>query len=92
MPAPGDSVRNFIADPHAGGAAGGRSCEATPNEAVNSTTPNAGSCFRHAGSNQFIFNLGTKNLTKPATYEVTASLYGAGGTVIASHTLAIGLR
>ena len=61
-------------------------------EAASSATPNAGTCFRHTGGDQFTFNLGTKGLVKPATYEVTVSVYSPGQTVIASHTLAIGLR
>lgn len=62
-------------------------------ETVNSNQPHAGNCFRYdAGANQFIFNLSTKGLAKPATYELKVTLFGTGSIVLRTHTLAIGLR
>jgi hypothetical protein len=62
-------------------------------EAVVSATPNSGTCFRYdAATDQFVFNLGTRDLAKPATYVITATLYSPDSTVLASHSLAIGLR
>jgi hypothetical protein len=62
-------------------------------EAVVSTTPNTGTCFRYdAATDQFVFNLGTRDLAKPATYTITATLYSPDSVILASHSVAIGLR
>jgi hypothetical protein len=62
-------------------------------ETVVSSAPHAGTCFRYdAGANLFIFNLGTKGLAAPATYNLTATIYGPDSSVLSAHALAIGLR
>jgi hypothetical protein len=62
-------------------------------EVVTSTTPNAGNCFRYdSTAHQFIFNLGTKGLTAPAQYALSASIVGPDKTLLATHRLAVGLR
>lgn len=62
-------------------------------EVIASTTATAGNCFRYdAGAHQFIFNLGTKTYPAPSLYVVAAQVSGAGGAVLATHSLSIGLR
>ena len=62
-------------------------------EAVTSTTPSAGVCFRYDGNaHQFIFNLGTKALPTNAQYRLVATVAAPDGTVLATHQVAIGLR
>ena len=63
-------------------------------EAITSPTPNTGTCFRYDNTaHQFIFNLGTKGLPAPAQYALGAKIVGPDKmTVLASHSLAIGLR
>lgn len=67
-------------------------------EAVTSTQPSAGSCFRYdATSDHFIYNLATKGLAAAALYELKASLLGAAIvspilTLQPTHSLTIGVR
>jgi hypothetical protein len=62
-------------------------------EAACSASPTAGTCFRYdSATHQFLFNLGTRGLAAPATYVIAATVAAADSTVLAEHSLAIGLR
>lgn len=62
-------------------------------EVDSSATANTGTCFRYdAVAHQFIFNLGSKGYLAPSLYLVGAKVVGPDATVLAIHSLAIGLR
>jgi len=60
-------------------------------EPVSSNPANDGNCFRYdAPEHQFIFNLGTKNMTTGG-WQLTATVT-AGGTPVATHSVVVTLR
>lgn len=62
-------------------------------EVASTTSASAGSCFRYdSAAHQFVFNLGTKGLTHPASYLLTAQVAAPDGTLVTSHSVPFGLR
>ena len=60
-------------------------------EAVSSNPANDGNCFRHdPTADQFIFNLGTKNLAA-ASWKLQATVL-AGNAPAATHSVIVSLR
>jgi hypothetical protein len=61
-------------------------------ESVDSSPASSGACFRYdSTTHQFLFNLGTKNYLL-GNHSITVTVDASDGTVVATHTVIVGLR